>query len=439
MEAATPLRQPRVTVVADRLVVDDLVVDDDVAVRLVRERERAGDDAAKTVVDALEIGARVLDREQTGANAEFVKTEFERTARQLDKEFTDKARTVAEHFGSKVDEVFGAENGTLARELDKLFSDGSSSAVQHRIRELMTETMAKERQELMRLFSAADGNNPLAEFKAGTIRVLRQADERQHQTQQALMERLAGLERQLQGLRDEKDKLEAVDAERERGTAKGRTFEESVVEAVDAIAVAQGDLADGVGDVRGPVGRTGDIVVAIDGCNGPPRGRIVVEAKDRRLSRPAALAELDRALETRDADFAILVVPGDEQVPSKMQALREYNGDKLIAEYDPEDGSRLSLEVAYRLARARVLMTRGGQEGVDLAAVHDLVERALAAMEDVRRVKSQLTGAKTNIDNAYRVVEDMAARVRGHLEDVDAIVLGPPGPVGPIVDDQLEL
>ena len=35
---------------------------------------------AKTVRDAVEIGARVLDREQAAANAEFVKTEFERAA-----------------------------------------------------------------------------------------------------------------------------------------------------------------------------------------------------------------------------------------------------------------------------------------------------------------------------------------------------------------------
>ena len=192
MEAATPLRHPQVRVLGDRLAIDGLVVDDEAAVRLVRERERNGEDPVKVVGDALEIGARVLDREQAAANAEYVKTEFERAARQLDKEFTDKARTVAEHFGSKVDEVFGPENGRLARELDKLFSDGSSSAVQNRIRELVTESLTKSREDLVRQFSAADGSNPLAEFKAGTIRVLRQADERQHQTQQALLERLGG-------------------------------------------------------------------------------------------------------------------------------------------------------------------------------------------------------------------------------------------------------
>ena len=57
---------------------------DETVVRLAQAREDAGEDPARFVEDALEIGARVLDREQTGANAEFVKTEFERAARELD-------------------------------------------------------------------------------------------------------------------------------------------------------------------------------------------------------------------------------------------------------------------------------------------------------------------------------------------------------------------
>ena len=146
------------------------------------------------------------------------------------------------------------------------------------------------------------------------------------------------------------------------------------------------------------------------------------EAKDRRLSKPRAIEELDRALAERDADFAVLVVPTQEEVPARLQQLREYNGDKLIVALDPDDPSRLALELGYRLARARVLMARGGDEGIDIAAVRDTVERALGAMEEVRKVKSRLTGAKTNIDLAYELVEAMAARVRGHLEGIDELV-----------------
>jgi len=289
----------------------------------------------------------------------------------------------------------------------------------------------------MKQFSAADGSNPLADFKAGTIRVLKAAEERQHETQQRLLHQMAELEKQLQALRLEKEKLDEVGAERERGTAKGRTFEEAVAEAVDAIAVAQGDVAEAVGDITEASGKVGDVVVAIDGCNGPARGRIVVEAKDRRLSGPKALGEMDQAMAERSADFALLVVPTDAEVPAKMQPLREYNGDKLIVALDPEGGP-LALALGYRLARARVLMKRSDADGIDAGAVHDAAERALAALADERRVKQQLSAAKTNIDKAYDGVDGMTARVRGLLEEIDALVR-PAGEAEPETADQLEL
>jgi hypothetical protein len=439
MEAATPLRQPHVRVVGDRVAVESLVIEDECAVRLVREREQNGDDPVKTVLDAVGIGARILDRELAGANAEFVKTEFEKAATNLNSQFTDRARQVAEAFDKRVEDVFGPENGHLHRELEKLFSDGSAASVQNRVRELVQETMAKSREDLMKQFSAADGANPLAEFKAGVIRTLKAAEERQHETQQRTLGQMAALEQQLQALRLEKEKLEEVEAERERGTAKGRTFEEAVAHAVDDVALAQGDVAEAVGDVTEATGKVGDVVVAIDACNGPARGRIVFEAKDARLSKPKALAELDRAMAERSADFAVLVVPTEDEVPAKLEPLREYNGDKLVVALDPDTGL-LPLEVGYRLARARVLMKRSDADGIDAGAVRDTAERALAALTEERKIKSQLTGAKSNIDKAWGMVEDMSARVRALLEEIDALVrpAGEPAPGAP-PDDQMEL
>ena len=105
-----------------------------------------------------------------------------------------------------------------------------------------------------------------------------------------------------------------------------------------------------------------------------------------------------------------------------MHALREYNGDKLIVTYDPDGGSRLALEVGYRLARARVLMERADAGEIDTTAIAETVERALQALTDERKAKSQLTGAKTSIDNAYELVESMAARVREQLAAIELVV-----------------
>jgi hypothetical protein len=428
-----------VRVMGDRVAIDGLVVEDECAVRLVRGRAENGDDPARIVLDSIEIGARVLDREQAGANAEFVKAEFEKASREVQHEFTEQARSIAQFFETQFADVFGEEDGRLAKELERRFGDGSATSVQNRLRETVAEVLAKSREDLMKQFSAADGNNPLADFKAGTIRVLKAAEERQHETQQRLLHQMGELEKQLQALRLEKEKLEEVEAERERGTAKGRTFEEAVAAALDGIAIAQGDVSEAVGDVTEATGKVGDVVVSVDACNGPARGRIVFEAKDSRLSKPKALEELDRAIAERSADFAVLVVPTDAELPAKLEPLREYNGDKMVVALDVDAGS-LPLEYAYRVARARVLMSRSDAEGIDAEAVRAAGERALAALNDERKIKNQLTGSKRNIDTAYKLVEEMSARVRGLLQEIDSLVRPAgevPTPVDP--DDQLEL
>jgi hypothetical protein len=423
MEAATPLRKAHVRTIGDRLVVDGLVVEDETAVRLVREREEAGGDAVRVVADAVEIGARVLDREQAGANAEFVKGELDKATREVEHVLAERTREVTEEIGRKVDEAFGAESGHVTKTIQKHFSDDSAGAVQNRVREVVAEALTHVQQSLVQQFSSADARNPLAEFKAGVLREMQSSRESQSRTLQDMGVRLAALQQALGEMRVERDKLAEIEAERDRGTAKGRTFEELVAEAIDAIAVLQGDDCEAVGDTRGASGRTGDIVVGLDACNGPARGRIVFEVKTGKLSRNDALRELDKALQERSADFAVLVVPTEEKIPARMRQLREYNGDKLIVTYDSEGEGTVALELAYSLARARVLMSRSEAEGIDANAVRDSIERALNAMETVRAIKSQLTGAKTSIDRSRDLIDTMADQVREHLKNIDQLML----------------
>ncbi len=418
MEAATPLRKPSVRTVGDRVAVDGLVVDDEATLRLVREREDAGEDAVKLALDAIAIGARVLDREQAGANAEAVKAEMDKAARELGDEFAERARAVAEALESRLDEVFAPDAGHLAKALERHFSDGSSEAVQHRVKALVAEVLANSREDLQRQFSAEDERNPLGDFKRMTAAIIKQSSDRQDASLRALLDKLAALELEVQRLHAERERVADVAEAEEAGTRKGRTYEEAVYEALDALAVGQGDVAEAVGDLREATGKTGDVVVGIDGCSGPVRGRIVFEAKNSQLTRPKALRELDDALAERNADFAVLVVPAEEKVPARMAPLREYNGDKLIVTFDPEEGSRLALEVAYALARARVLMARGDGEGLDAGALRDAIDRALTSMEDVRKIKLQLTGATNSVEGARSILDEMAGRVRELLEEM---------------------
>jgi hypothetical protein len=422
MEAVTPLPLTYVRLLGDRVRVDNLTVDDECVVRLVAERMEAGEDPAKLIRDAVEIGARVLEREQTGANADFVKAEFERAARDLDAQFTERAREVVTRLDTKVDEAFGADHGLVTKALERHFGDGSADAVQHKVRLIVGDVAAKMREDLQRQFSSDADNNPLAVFQRMAVGAMNETAKRHGEQLRAMDDKLGSLREEVVKLRAEREKLEELDTERERGTAKGRTFEEAVFEALERLSGARGDTCDAVGDAPGAAGKKGDVVVGVDACAGPARGRIVFEAKDtKNLSRNAALAYLDESRDGRDADYAVLVVPPD-RLPARTWPLREVNGDKLFVTYDPEDDAPLALEVAYGLARARVLMRRGEAAGLDTDALRAEVERTQQAMEDVRRVKSQLTGATSAIDQARAILDAMASGVRAHLNQIDALL-----------------
>jgi Restriction endonuclease len=408
MEAATTLPFSRVRTFNGELLIDGLRVDDEAAVALVAERERRGEPVDRLVRQMVEIGARVMEREETGAEAEIVKAEFER---------------LKANFAESLHRVFSADEGHIARLMEKHFGEESSVAVPHRIQAVLAEFSAQMEEGLRKQLTADSESNPIVAAHRASLQVIRDSASQQAEQLRSTNQQLAALRLEVAALRAQKEKLEEVAAEIKRGTAKGRTYEEAVFEALDAIASAQGDDCDAVGDLKGTGGKRGDVVIALDACAGPARGRIVVEAKNsQRKSKKEALAILDAAMEQRDADFGIFVVACEEQLPAKTPELREFNGNKLFVVFDPEEGPRVGLEFAYKLARARVLMARSESAGVDVSAVQAEVERAEVAMQDVRRVKSQLTQAKTSIDEAQTIVEAMAGNVRGHLAQIEMLL-----------------
>ena len=410
-----------------RLQVDGLEVTDPAAVELARQREELGQRLDELVTQMVEIGARVLSREQTAAEADYVRAEFERQARDLEASFGERAQAVSTDLNEKIDAAFGAEAGLVPKLLERHFGEESSAAVQNRVEALVKELLAGHKEALARQFTATDESNPLGQFQKAAVDAIKQNSEAQAKQLVEMNRTITELRSQLEGLAAQEEKEEAVAAEAEKGTAKGRSYEEQVVEALAALAGARGDHAEGVGELTEGGGKTGDAVVEVGAQSGPTRARIAFEAKDSRLSRPKMIETLDRAREQRSADFAVLVVPSDEKVPAGTLVLEEIQGDKMVVTWDPADGSTLTLETAYALARARVLMTGGGGEA-DAAQIADAADRALELLKQVKKIKNSLTSAKTQIDSGAGAVEEMAAAVRLQLERIAELTV--PGEEG---------
>ena len=410
--------------------IDGLSVEDRTLAELVERRTGQGVTGGETVRDALEIGARVLDREATGAEVDFVRREFEKLSGEVERSFADKARTVAEHMQKQFERFLGEDSGTMAKALDshseelgelieRHFGGDRSTAVQHQLRELMSRALQESRADLLRQFSAEDGHNPLAEFKGSVVRELRAAREKDD----AFLNRLAELRAEIQRLRDAEESRAELEAERERGTAKGRSFEEACFGLLESMAAARGDAAHHVGDERSASGgKLGDVVIELEAAQAESRGRIAVEVKDEQLSKNKAWEVLNGALRERDAAFAILVVASDDKVPAGREPLHEYEGNKMIVALDKESLDARPLELAYRYARCRCLMARERSLQVDAAGVRDAAEEALSALKDAQRIRVALTGATKGVGTAREGLDAMVERVQASLERVEGLI-----------------
>ena len=337
MEAATPLPFSQVRTQGGRLWVDGLVVDDESAVRLAREREAHGEDVARLVLDAIAIGARVLDREQTGANADFVKAEFEKAARELDTAFVERARLVAERLDKRIDDVFGPENGHVTKALERHFGDESSVAVQNRVKALLGEVGVQMREDLRKQFSSAGDNNPLATFQRMAIGAMRDNAQAQSQQLKAMDEKLATLREEVVSSRPRRK----ARGGRRRGAARhgqGPQYEEEVAAADGRARAGPGRRLRGRRRRQGGHRQGGRRRRHIGASHGPPQRPDRLRGQEQPALAARGGAQLDDALRERNADYAVLVVPSDEKVPSRMHALREYNGDKLIVAYDADEG-----------------------------------------------------------------------------------------------------
>jgi len=432
MEAARTLQLTRasVEVRGGAVVIDGLVVDDRTLVELVErrlEQEMAPED---TVRQAVEIGARVLDREATAAEVDFVKREFERASDEVERSFAERAEKVADDLERRLEGFLGEDGGAMAKALDahaedltelvaRHFGEDRNTAVQHRLQEIVAKKLQESRQDLLKQFSAADGHNPLADFKSSVIGQMKQSGERHD----AMIQKLTALEGEIARLRDAGEAAVELATERERGTSKGRTFEDQAFRLVEEMASARGDVALHVGDERSTSGgKSGDIVIELEAASGQARGRIAIDAKDERLSKNKAWQVLDSSLDERDARFAILLVAAEEKVPAGREPLHEYEGNKMIVMLDKETLDQRPLELAYRYARCRCLMAEEQDLEVDAAGVRTAAEEALSALRDAQRIRQSLTGASRGVEGARAALDAMVARVQAALERVETLI-----------------
>ncbi|HKH22588.1 MAG TPA: hypothetical protein VKA88_03125 [Solirubrobacterales bacterium] len=397
-----------VRAIGDRLVIERLEVNDPGAARVVQEQVTEGHAPAETVTRAIEIGTRVIESEGTAANVDYVKAELERQLRPL-----------ADRLGGVIEE--GHEE--FAERLARSFDRERSGSVQQQIRDMLITAMEHQRTQLAKQFSAQDGANPLADFKDGVVRAVKNAQDAQEAERARDRERIEALTTEITALRERLGAKEELEAEQSRGTAKGRDFEERVHALLDEIATARGDIAHHVGDLPGETrGKKGDTVIELGAGCGPCLAKIAFDPKDSRLTRPQAWDVLNGSLDDRGADYAVLVVASEENVPARTQSLVEYEGNKLIVAVGREDPERNILQAAYGIARARALAARQDELALDAPAMKEAIEETRRALESLKTARQALTGVRKNADSIESALAGMEETAKAALARADSLI-----------------
>ncbi len=416
---AAPAGDGSVRAIDDRLVIERLTVDDAGSARVVREQATEGRPPAETVAKAIEIGTRVIDNEGTAANVDYVRRELTAGLGELDRKLGGTLEQGATAMAERLATAFGAER---------------NDSVQAQIKEIVTAESRHQRDELLARLTAEDPSNPLVGMQLRINEKLVGAEERHRQEvellrhshskeSRAMQHQVAELKENLARLLDKHEhEAELAEAE-EAGTRKGRTFEELVHAEIERLSGAQDDVAHHVGDASSETGgKKGDTVVELGACHGATLATVVFEAKNRKLSKNDAWSELNSAMAERDAVYGVLVVAGDDKLPSGLEELTEYQGNKMIVVVDRDEPDPLALRLVYRYVRARVLAVNSAGLEVDAAGVRDATEEAGVRLKAANRIRKSLTSVSNSAERARGDLDQMIDDVERCLARIESLI-----------------
>jgi hypothetical protein len=373
--------------------------------------QRAPDDRPELIERALRIGLHALQDAGTSIDVDMVRREFdallernatanERAAHELDQvlraNFADQDGRLPRTL-----ERFLGDRGQLNKFVNDLFDESKRDSAIGRMRQLLGTYFDGDASRLAQLLDPTRLGSPLHQF-------------RNEMTQgfEKLNERLAALEAA----------QAARGAERAKSAAKGADFEDLLEQMLGDTARGAGDLVERTGSVSGDVMRSkkGDFLLTIDPqwCHGAEL-RVVVEAKDRRLSWREIREELDDAKRNRGAAMALAIFT-PEHAPAGIEPFDMRYGH-VFCVVDPEQPDAAALNAAVRLSRLYAVATLSQREdSVDVGRVLATVTAIKTELDALRRLKVQLTSIRGTAGEVAVGLDRLRDAILARVGDAEA-------------------
>jgi hypothetical protein len=393
-----------VRLVDDLIVVERLVIADQALAAFLAERPE--EDRTVIVERALRIGLLALQDAGVTVNVDVVRGEFEKLVRQAE-QVNERAATALEqtlrtNFADgdgrlpRTLEKFLGDRGALRGMVDDLFDETKRDSAIGRIGRMLEKYFDGDASKLAVLLDPTRLGSPMHQFRQEIAAGFKSVEERLVAIEAAATARAS---------------------ERSKSAAKGADFEDLLEALLADLARGAGDLLDRTVDEAGDTMRSkkGDFVLTLNPALA--RGsdlRVVIEAKDRRVSGREMREELREAKINRSAAVA-LVVFTPAHAPTGIAPFDLRAGD-VYCVLDPAAPDGATLEAALRLARLLALNTlRESETEVDVASIGTALAGIREQLEIIKGLKAQLTsisGAAGGVSNGLdRLRDGVIARV----------------------------
>ena len=376
----------------------------------------AGDPGAGTLGQELERATKIavlaLKGVQVDTRVDLVEREFLRLMTKMETGQEKREKAIEETFLQFLDE----EDGYLAKELkgylgqggrlSELFDPNRKDSAVGRIQQLLGEFMEGRGSKLAKMLDVSNPDSPLSPLRDDWRR------------------EFGEVRRQLQEFRKEMAEDKAAKAavlkEAEKGTQKGRSFQETVFDVVSPIASVFGDTVDATWDTAADNGRkAGDVTITIhDASLGSPV-RLVIEARDGSCGLTKISRDLADAREARLARIGIGVYSRAEHMPRGMAPFGALGSCDFLVLLDKDGPDNAALQLAYRFARWQAIQPENPDDAtVDAEGMRNDVDEARNLLKRVSDVKSKLTQLATTVGKAVEGIGSDAEALRRGLADI---------------------
>jgi hypothetical protein len=354
-------------------------------------------DTTKAIRDCLRVGARAVSLGNSTLDTNTVELAFSNFSNTMRQEI-EKA---VEEINTTTDGLLNEENGQITKTLNKFnegFDPDSKTSVQSTIEKLVEETV-------QRLISPDVPDNPINRLKKSLEKSFNDNSETITNEVRILSEHILP--------------QDAVAQAEEKGTAKGTIYEELVFNAIARLASPHGDDCERTGNITGAQDKKGDAVVTVnkDDSFGSAL-KILVEAKDAKLSKPEAKRELDGGMSNRSASVGVLVFKTLDQSPYNPIPFF-YHDNCAYVVYNPEDDI-YSIQLAYMWARWQARRILNKSSSLDEETIKNHIMSIRTAIDTAKTIKSNHTRAKKSIEAAGEGLDALVNSVEEALSLFEA-------------------